>query len=94
MKDTSGMDGCGSGGSCSSWRSCRPRLLLLAKYEARQSVLPLLEACLRPLVSTKSGMVELLRAPPAVLTQDRHSLSLVEPFDNLARIEASFANRD
>ena len=37
MKDSSGMDGCGSGGSCSSWRSCRPRLHLLAKDEAKQS---------------------------------------------------------
>ena len=94
MKDISGVDGCGSGGSCSSWRSCRLRLHLLAKYEARQSSLPILEACSSPLVSTKSGIVELLRAPPAILTHDHHSLSLIEPFDSLARIEASFANRD
>ena len=45
MKDTIRVDGCGSGGSCSSWRSCRLRLHLLAKYVARQSALPLLEAC-------------------------------------------------
>ena len=94
MKDTSGVDGCGSGGSCSSWRSCQPRLHLLAKYEARQSALPLLEACSPPLVSTKSGMVELLRAPPAVLTHDQKSLPFIEPFDSLARTEASCANRD
>ena len=62
--------------------------------EARQSALPLLKACSPPLVSTKSGMVELLRAPPAVLMHDHHSLSLIEPFDSLARTEASFANRD
>ena len=85
---------CGSGGSYSSWRPCGPRLHLLAKYEARQSALPLLEACSPPLVSTKSGMVELLRAPPAVLTHDHNSLSLIEPFDGLARTKASFAIRD
>ena len=94
MKDTSGVDGCGSGGSCSSWRSCRPRLRLMAKYEARQPALPLLEACSPPLVSTKSGMVELLWAPRAVLTHDHNSLSLIEPFDSLARTEASCVNRD
>ena len=94
MKDTSGMDGCGSGGSCSSWRPCRPRHHLLAKYEARQCALPLLEACSPPLVSTKSGMVELLRAPPVVLTHDHNSLSLIELLDGLARTKASFANRD
>ena len=93
MKDTSRVDGCGSGGSCCSWRSCRPRLHLLAKYEARQSALPLLEACSPPLVSTKNGMVEHLRAPLAVLTHDHNSLSLIEPFDSLARTEASCANR-
>ena len=40
------VDGCGSGGSCSSWRLYRLRLHLLAKYEARQPALPSLEACL------------------------------------------------
>ena len=94
MKDTSGMDGCGNGGSYSSWRPCRPRRHLLAKYEARQSALPLLEACSPLLVSTKSGMVELLRAHPAVLTHDHNSLSLIEPIDGLAQTKASFANRD
>ena len=47
------------------WGPCGPRHLL-AKYEARQYALPLLEACSPLLVSTKSGTVELLRAPPAV----------------------------
>ena len=56
--------------------------------------LPVFEACSPPLVSTKCGMVELLRAPPGVLTHDHKSLPLIEPFDSLARTEASCANRD